>query len=308
MKQDDLTIYPPHKEGAVPIGNGRQLGYAEYGAHDGRPVIWFHGTPGARGQIVPTTRLEADERQIRLIVIERPGYGESTSHRYNAIVEWAHDVERFADAMKLDRFAVCGMSGGGPYALACAHELTNRIVVAAILDGVAPTMGPEAAPMGGGTVLARTLSAFLKYTWQPLGWGSAQAIKLLSPIADPAMIAFLQFLPPDDQVVFAERSARQSYTQDLIDASYAGRMQGLYLDAMLFASPWGFSLRDIETRVHFWQGEDDTIVLLAQAEHMESLTPNSQLEIHRHEGHLGSLAATSEIFDAIIEDWGSWPH
>ena len=306
MSQDDLTLYPPHKEGVIPIGNGRQLGYAEYGAHDGRPVVWFHGTPGARGQVVPTTRAEADERHIRLIVVERPGYGESTSHRYNAVIEWARDLERFVDALEIDRFAVVGMSGGGPYALACAHELPERIAVAATLGGVAPTVGNEAAPGGGGVALACALAPFLKYTWGPLGWGSAQLIKLLSPVADPGMIAFLQLMPSDDQIVFAERSARHSFTQDLIDASQAGRMQGLYLDAMLYASPWGFSLRQIGTRVHLWQGDEDPIVLLAHAQHMASLIPDSQLELHRHEGHLGSLTATSEIFDAIIDDWGLW--
>lgn len=39
---------PPEREHAVQLAGGRRLGVAEFGATTGRPVFWFHGTPGAR--------------------------------------------------------------------------------------------------------------------------------------------------------------------------------------------------------------------------------------------------------------------
>jgi poly(3-hydroxybutyrate) depolymerase len=38
----------------------------------------------------------------------------------------------------LERFAVVGISGGGPYALACAWKMTDRIVAAGVVSSLAP--------------------------------------------------------------------------------------------------------------------------------------------------------------------------
>ena len=78
-------IPPPRLEGSSVLDRRRHLGYAEYGAVGGRPVIWFHGTPGARGQIAPQERRLASERGVRLIAIERPGIGASTPHPYDSL-------------------------------------------------------------------------------------------------------------------------------------------------------------------------------------------------------------------------------
>lgn len=45
-------------------------------------------------------------------------------------MDWPNDVQVFAKGMGLNRFAVMGLSGGGPFALACAHALPKDIVAA----------------------------------------------------------------------------------------------------------------------------------------------------------------------------------
>ena len=42
------AITEPRVEGTVTVGEGRRLGFAEFGPAHGRTVFWLHGTPGAR--------------------------------------------------------------------------------------------------------------------------------------------------------------------------------------------------------------------------------------------------------------------
>ena len=148
------TITAPRHEGTIRVRDGRQLGIAEYGPPDGRAVVWFHGTPGARRQVPEEARLIAESRRAsassgstaRASACRRP-------HLYDASSTLIPDVEIVADRLGLDRFASVGLSGGGPYALAAAHELGDRVATVGILGGVVPTHGPDA--MSGGLVERR---------------------------------------------------------------------------------------------------------------------------------------------------------
>ena len=66
-----VEIPQPHIEGTVRLDDGRHIGFAEFGTPDGKPIFWFHGTPGAKRQIPPHARELAIERGIRLIGVGR---------------------------------------------------------------------------------------------------------------------------------------------------------------------------------------------------------------------------------------------
>jgi len=292
---------PPRFEGTLRLREGRRLGYAEYGPATGRPLIWFHGTPGARRQISPDAREAAHERDVRLIAVERPGIGDSTPHLYSSLVEWAADIETLCDALGLERFGIAGLSGGGPYALACAHEMPQRVVAVAVLGGVAPSVGEDAAA-GGTSPLTRTLSPFLRATHAPLGGALRRLVLALEPLGDQAIDLFASFMPPGDKRVFADPSVREMFQEDLLLGSRR-YMQALLLDAALFGRPWGFALKDIRVPIHMWYGDADNIVPMAHGEHMAERIPDAVLRIRPEEGHLGGLGASREIFDAILGHW-----
>src|SRR5207244_11105793 len=117
-------------------------------------VLWFHGSPGARRQIPVAGRIAADHLGLRLVCVERPGIGSSTDHAYHQVRDWAPDVAAVADHLGYDRFMVVGLSGGGPYALACAHELPDRVVAVGLLGSLVPTAG-TAATAGGIVALSQ---------------------------------------------------------------------------------------------------------------------------------------------------------
>lgn len=294
-------IRPPRFEGTFQLDGRRRLGYAEYGPATGRPILWFHGTPGARRQISPHARDVAHERGVRLIAVERPGIGASTPHVYGSLVEWAADLESFCEALGLDRVGVASLSGGGPYALACAHRMPKRVAAAALLGGVAPSVGEDAAP-GGVSPLVRTLSPVVRLARRPLGAVLPRILPALEPVAGQAMDLFASTMPPGDRRVFEDPAIRKMFIEDLLVGARR-HMQAFMLDTYLFGRPWGFSLREIRVPVHMWYGDADVIVPLAHGEHMARRIPDAVLRVRPEEGHLGGLGASDEIFDAILGHW-----
>jgi pimeloyl-ACP methyl ester carboxylesterase len=292
-------------EGGLELTDGRRLGYAEYGPAHGRPVLWFHGTPGASRQVPPQARHAARQLGVRLVAVERPGVGISTAHLYRCVLDWAGDIEEFADRLGLDRFGVVGLSGGGPYALACAHDMPDRVIAAAILGGVAPAIGADAASGGVVGLLPRMAPILALWRW-PLGRGMRRLVQLLIPWADEATDLFLRVLPPGDQRVFADPAMRRMFLEDIVRGSRR-QMEAIVLDGILFGRPWGFSLVDIRVPVRFWQGDADNIVPLSHGQHMAARVPDSQLRVRSEEGHLGGLAAALEVLDAILSFWPESP-
>src|SRR5215468_3392088 len=139
-------VEKPRSEGRFYLPTGRRLGFAEFGDPSGDPVLWFHGTPGGRRQFPLLGRRAAEELGLRVVVLGRPGTGLSDPHRYESVADWAADVAHVADALGVEKVGVAGLSGGGPYALACAAvpPLADRVVAVAVLGGIVPSVGPDA--------------------------------------------------------------------------------------------------------------------------------------------------------------------
>lgn len=295
------ALRAPRLEGAIRLGNGRKLGYAEFGPADGRVILWFHGTPGARRQIPPIAREAAYEQDLRVIGVERPGIGASTPHVHDSVVGFARDIDQMTRALGIERFGVVGLSGGGPYALACAHEMPKRVVTAAVLGGLAPSVGDEAAH-GGVSGLTPRFSPLLRLARRPMGSIMQGVTRALQPVTATAIDLFASLMPPGDQRVFADPLVREMFADDLTRGSRRG-MEAMFIDAILFGRHWGFALRDIRVPVRFWHGDSDNITPLSHGEHMAGLVPDAELRVRAEEGHLGGFDATHEVFDAILGHW-----
>src|SRR2546421_3683051 len=130
------------REGTMDLGDGRVLGYAEYGQPAGAPIVYLHGMPGSR---LDPVLLDEDYRRLgaRVVALERPGYGLSTARRPWGLLDWPADVAAAADRLEIERFAVIGYSSGGKYAAACAYALPDRLTGTAIVSGVGPPSTPN---------------------------------------------------------------------------------------------------------------------------------------------------------------------
>ena len=86
----------PNTQLSMTLKDGRQLGFAEYGSPDGKPIFFFHGLPGCRLDASHFHKV-ALSNHYRLIGIDRPGMGLSTINENRSILSWADDVEEFAN-------------------------------------------------------------------------------------------------------------------------------------------------------------------------------------------------------------------
>jgi pimeloyl-ACP methyl ester carboxylesterase len=129
----------------ITLRDGRRLGFAEFGDRQGKPVFYFHGFPGSRLEARLADRISR-ESKIRFIGIDRPGYGLSSLKPGRTFVDWADDVIGLADALGVDRFSILGVSGGGPYAAACACKIPDRLDTIGIICGMGPVDVPGLLP------------------------------------------------------------------------------------------------------------------------------------------------------------------
>jgi len=296
----------PHKESLVPLDGGRSLGYAEYGDPEGDPVLWFHGTPGARKQIPPDAPVLAAERGIRLIGVERPGTGYSTSYTYDRIIDWAEDLEAFADGLGLRKFAVVGLSGGGPYVLAACKALPDRVVAGAVLGGIGPTRGPETAP--GYTRLLPLAYPILAALRRPLGELLSTVVKGVRSVASEGYDLYKNYIsPPSDRAVLADPAMKAVFLYDLTTALEGG-LRAPISDIVLFGRHWGFSIRDIRVPVRFWHGDADKIVPLSHGEFQAALVPGADLVVCPGGGHFAGYILGRDVLDWISSVWKDRAH
>jgi len=295
------VLTPPRLEGTVEVAPGRRLGFSEFGRPHGRAVIWLHGTPGARRQIPEGARAAAEELDICLVGIDRPGVGKSTPHTYDEIGSFADDLAVLLDALGIDRFAILGLSGGGPYTLAAAARLGGRVVTAGVMGGVAPTVRPDGT--GGGIVdLARRFQMPLTRVRDPLGWLLTSFVWTVRPAAHPALRVYARLSPPGDRVVFARPEMRAMFIDDILRGSAHGMRAPVY-DVVLFGRYWGFDLADVTVPVHWWHGDADHIVPLAHGQHCVELIPDAELFVRPGESHLGGFGAATEVLETILAAW-----
>jgi pimeloyl-ACP methyl ester carboxylesterase len=292
-------IERPRLEGSVAVRGGRRLSFAEFGRPRGAAIIWMHGTPGARRQIPLEARAYAEAHDLRIIGIDRPGIGTSTPHLYADVLDWVGDLELLADALAVDTMRVIGLSGGGPYALAAGAGLADRVHGVGVLGGVAPTQGPDAI-RGGLVELAPYAAPLLSLTRVPLGYALAVGIRLVRPLAGPAIDAYAALQPKGDKELLARPEFRAMFLDDLLHGSRF-HLGAPLSDIILFTRPWGFDLADVHVPVRWWHGDNDHIIPHAHGVHVASRLPDARFETISGESHLGGLGVATEVLAELMD-------
>ena len=143
LRRQDAALDPPCMEGErISLRDGRRLGYRETGVRDGAPVLYFHGALGSRLEW-PASPTAAAEAKVRLIAIDRAGYGCSDPLPRHTLAQSVDDVRQLADALGMARFRVVAWSAGTVYAMACAVRMPERIVRLDLVGAAVPEKYPE---------------------------------------------------------------------------------------------------------------------------------------------------------------------
>ena len=293
------TVKRPALEGTVAVRNDRRLSFAEYGSTRGPAVVWMHGTPGARRQIPLEARAYAEQHGLRLIGIDRPGIGSSTPHLYPNVLDWTADLELVLDTLGIDTLRLIGLSGGGPYVLAAGAALADRVHGVAVLGGVAPTRGEDAAE-GGIIQLAVRLAPLVSVARAPLGVALTAAIRLVKPLAGPGLDLYAALQPPGDKNLLSRPEFKAMFLDDLLNGSRFQTSAPLN-DLLLFTREWGFAPADVAVPVRWWHGDEDHIVPLAHGRHVVDRLPDATLTVVDGESHLGGLGIAEEVLGTLME-------
>lgn len=285
---------------ALPLRDGRHLGYAEYGRPDGEPGFYFHGHPGSR--LEPQFADEAAAAAgVRIIALDRPGYGLSDFQPGRTILDWPRDVREVADMLGLGRFAVLGASGGGPYALACAHAMPERVTRAGVISGVGPYDAPGATKgMRWQNRVGFQLGARVPPLARLIMWSMARQVRRRP---ERTLDAIAQAMSSVDAEVVRRPRVREILAADIAEAfRHGGR--GAALDVVLLGRRWGFRLDGIGPTVFLWQGEADVLVPPAMGRHLAAQIPNCHATFFPGEGHLSWLDHMAEIVQIFARPVG----
>ena len=240
-----------------------------------------------------------------LIGVDRPGIGSSTPHQYDNIFGFADDLRTVADTLGIDTMAVVGLSGGGPYALACAAAMPERVVAAGVLGGVAPATGPDA--IGGG------IDGESRDPGCAAAPGGGPAAQVGGDRADPAhpagRFAGTRDLRPDlaarpTVALLARPEFKAMFLDDLLNGSRK-QLAAPFADIVVFARDWGFRLDEVKVPVRWWHGDRDHIVPFAHGQHVVSRLPDAELFHLPGESHLAGLGRAEEILHSMLELWDS---
>jgi pimeloyl-ACP methyl ester carboxylesterase len=264
------------------LRDGRTLGYAEYGYLAGKPVFFFHGLPGSRLQRHPDDSI-ARELGAHIITIDRPGYGLSAFQPGRKLLDWPDDVAQLADALKIDQFAAVGLSGGGPYLLACAYKMPERITSATVISGMSPLASPGA--MEGMLLSMRVgIGIVRRVPWvlARLALEPTARMVHLNPVAAKKLVP--KSAPKVDREAFARPEIQAIDRQDLVEA-YRNGARAIYWEVVLLATPWGFRLEDIHKKIHLWHGDEDTTVPSNLARYVARTLPDCEPRFYPGEGH-----------------------
>lgn len=282
----------------VELADGRRIDCYVSGPDGGLPLVFHHGTPGARP---PARAIEraAHARGLRFVTYSRPGYGDSTPLPGRSVADAVSDTRELLEAIGASRCVVAGWSGGGPHALACAARL-EASAAALVIAGLAPyrVEGLDwSAGMGEDNVVefeaALAGEASLRVLLEDIRSHLAEVT------VEGIITSLASLLPEVDRAVLTDEFG-EDVAEGFHEALRVG-IEGWVEDDLCFVSPWGFELEEIKKPVAIWQGALDLMVPFAHGKWLASAVPGAVTHLEEGEGHLSvGIGAIGEMLDELV--------
>lgn len=288
-----MTAAPDHHpepaDGHVELADGRSMTYRRFGHARGRVVVALHGTPGSRLKFASSDTM-ARALGLTVIAPDRWGYGGTSQHPFPTLSAFASDIETLADKLSVARFAVMGVSGGGPFAVATAALLAQRVDALALVAPVGPL------------VPGLDMTAFHRFCFGPFA-RRPRAVRavfrgfngLLRLSGELGLRIGMVNVAAADRRVLSDGTVRRRLTDTFLEGLRPGS-NGPVLDLALFSAPWQVPLRAAAMPARLWLGTADRNVPLAAARHLAAALPRCRLEILDGEGHLW----VAHHYDAVL--------
>jgi pimeloyl-ACP methyl ester carboxylesterase len=280
------------------LKDGRKLGYLDVGPGDGPAVFHFHGHGSSRLEALALADA-AMKTGMRVIAFDRPGIGRSDPKTGDRLLDWPRDVAEAADQLGIARFAVQGMSAGGPYALACAHALPERVVACSLVSAV-PT--PEIARGSG--AWQRRLAWWVAYLFpnylrrrlmefRPDGIPTEESVRA-------RMQRIAHWLGGEDLRLVAIPEQLDLLARTMMETAAQASGEGNRSEIVRLTQPWGFDVRTIKVPVYLWHGGEDRIMPIEPARRMARALKNCVPTFYEREGHFSVLVNRADELMAAL--------
>jgi pimeloyl-ACP methyl ester carboxylesterase len=254
------------------------------GPADGQPILIHIGTPNSR-HLDRKWIEDAERRRIRLISYDRPGYGGSTPSPGHTVADGARDVEDIAGHLGIDRLRVWGLSGGGPYALACAALLPELVPAVATVGSIAPYGAPGLDYFTGmGEDNVEELELYLSDRQAARRQLARLREEFLGITSGQILESWKTVLSDVDAAVLTG-----DFAEELVESMHDGLAQGdqgWWDDGVAHMSPWGFDVASIRIPVKIWHGRHDRFVPFQHGQWLAEHIPNAEAELSENDGHL----------------------
>jgi pimeloyl-ACP methyl ester carboxylesterase len=289
-----------YTEGAVQLDDGAVIALQEYGDPSGTPVIFCHGWPSSR-TMAQLAEESARSLGVRIISPDRPGISDSSIQVDRKLSDWPSAVERLVDNFEIDEFRILAISGGAPYACATAVALPERVRAIAVVGGVIPFA--ELKDFKGLLPLYRWMLAFYRNRPQllrQLFWLARPFLSFRAPIRLRPLLLKMLLLRPCDAASLRDDAAFEAIFESQRRA-WRGSVEGVLVDAQIYAEPWGLAIEDVRVPVRLWHGIEDRAFAVRLAEEMANRFPNCKARFIQNEGHYSlPIRYMREILEDLI--------
>ena len=268
----------PEKKSLIKLRNGNNIGYAIYGNKKNFPIFYFHGWPGSRFEL---KNIPLKKKKCFVIALERPGYGISDPISKFKILDWPKIVLEVANKLKIKKFSIIGVSGGAPFALACANTIKNkRLKSIAIVCALAPSKAKGMNKGRVGMLLNLGRKPFI--SWLIFNF---LRMRLLNGNLEKSFNKWKNkiSLPEIDLNLFTiDRGKR---LMENFKESVKHGTKGVHRDANLYSNYWGFKLKNIKKKIFVWHGDKDLTVPIITNKYYKKKLKNKEIFIKPNEGH-----------------------
>jgi pimeloyl-ACP methyl ester carboxylesterase len=294
------TMAAVHEERTV-RPDGRTVAWSESGVADGMPVLRVPGTPGSRFS------LRADEapwlaRGLRVITVERPGFGASTRLPGRGFAEHADDLAAILDHLAIERLPVYGGSGAAPHVLAFAARHPERVAACSIISGAAPLTDDEVHEqvefnaIGDGLARARDVDRLTAVL------GEARASILADPVA--GYRAMMDTAPPDDQEIMSDPAWQAVMARGVMEALAPG-VDGWVDELLAIDGDWpDIDVSAVASSVTWWHSDADRNCPFSAAQRLVDRLRVARLIVWETGGHLTAYRREPEILDELLSRAG----
>ncbi len=282
----------PFVDTVLELEDGRILGYALWGSPEGEPVLLCHGAPASR-MFSPDPDVTA-ALGLRLITVDRPGYGHSTGQPGRRLADWPADVSELMESLGVHSFSIVAHSSGGPYALACAAAMSavHRVV---LVSCVAP---PE-APASDEPQTAEAEPELADLARTDPERARALIAASVSWLADDPDRFLLLPRPEPDVILLQDPQIKMMFTATIREAVRQG-VEAYAVDEVLCLRPWGIPLDHLDCDISIWHGVQDGVVPVSDAHTLAGLLNTDRLHIDPAQGHGLILASWPEIAADLV--------